>query len=356
MPRSSRSGNRLLPFLLAAAGLSLVVAAWITRDETVSPSLLVRDDARLLSEAERARLAEFHHYLLADHDIDYRVRTVEHAGDLARFAVETFEELGIGEESRRARGLLLVIDPGEDRVRLEVGRALEGSFPDAFVGYVEERQMVPFFRNGRVADGILATTELIVGRIQDEKRSGGFEDALAAPGTAGGGAATNARIGAGREASAEAAAPASQAGGDAPADGSSPRSVVAAYLDAMEARNASPDLAIYTEETRRMLRGWTVTPAQMDNVARTYRRCSPGSVRTSARLAVVRYAIADRACAPFFLQRESGAWRLDLTMMQKAVRFGRNNSWRLVPGADHPYEFAFTDWRFDPNGFPLARR
>jgi hypothetical protein len=43
-------------------------------------------------------------------------------------------------------------------------------------------------------------------------------------------------------------------------------------------------------------------------------------------------------------------------MMQKAIRFGRSNAWRLDSAARHPYAFAFDDWSFDAHGFPQRRR
>lgn len=354
MPPSSSSSSAWPTLLAALAVVGAAAGVWFLL-EAFEPEL-VRDEAGLLKSAERERLATFHRFLLQDHGIDYRVVTTAGAGDLGQFAVETFEGMQVGSESAAARGLLLIIDPLEDRVRLEVGRALEGSFPDAFVAYVEQRQMVPFFESGRLADGILATTELIVARVLEEKESGGYQDHIAAEGTAGGGAETRARIaariGSGGEASGSAAASRNQVAVQL----DSPHAAVDAYLAAMADRNASPDLALYTEETRRMLRGWTVTPAQMDSVARAYRGCSVERVQTAGAYAVVRYGIDARACAPFFLQREAGGWRLDLTMMQKALRFGRNNAWRLDPAAAHPYGFAFTDWHFDANGFPVGER
>ena len=104
-----------------------------------------------------------------------------------------------------------------------------------------------------------------------------------------------------------------------------------------------------------MLAGWVMTRAQMDNVVSTYRGCGAATERrdTADTLAVLRYPIKDRQCSPWFLRRAGNDWQLDLTMMQKAIRFGRDNSWRLLPGAPHPYEFAFEDWRFDGNGFPV---
>ena len=107
-----------------------------------------------------------------------------------------------------------------------------------------------------------------------------------------------------------------------------------------------------------MLARWTVTPAEMDNIAKTYRRggAEPARIAPSGDLAVVRYPPAARACAPWFLVREGGLWRLDLTMMQGALRFGRTNAWRLDPGTSHPYGFAFADWRFDRHGFPRVAK
>ncbi len=39
---------------------------------------------------------------------------------------------------------------------MEVCYGLEGAFPDGFVGYVEDRQMILFFTAGRVAGGVAA--------------------------------------------------------------------------------------------------------------------------------------------------------------------------------------------------------
>jgi uncharacterized protein len=172
------------------------------------------------------------------------------------------------------------------------------------------------------------------------------------PGSGGGGATVRARLGAGPD---EGQAPADA--GTYPA-GRTPAETVASYFHAMQARNANPDLDLYTPATRAMLQDWVITPAQMDNIVRSYRRCHPQAPRfgPAADLAVIRYPIAERACAPWFLRRIEGAWRLDMTMMQRAIRFGRSNAWRFDPGVNHVYQFAFEDWRFDGNGFPIRQR
>jgi uncharacterized protein len=311
----------------------------------------VLDGAALLSEAGRRSIARHHDRLLADHDIDYRVVTARTGGDVDRAGHETFADLGVGGRSGSGRGLLLLIDPSADRVRLEVAAGLEGVFTDAFVAYLEQRQMVPFFRSGRVADGILAATELIAARAQAALAGAAFDPATGASLSLGGGAGTAARIGAAPERTS--AQDRSQVAAQ-----TTPEASLAAYLTAMAARNGRPDLAVYSQESRRMLGSWTMTPAQMDSVVRTYRSCPGGEVRYGDRadLAVVRYAPAARQCAPWFLRREDGRWTLDLAATQRVIRFNHRNQWRMPAPDGHPYAFAFADWRFDRHGFPLEPR
>ena len=101
--------------------------------------------------------------LFKDHDIDYRVlipRDVQDVDNSTR-AYKEFESRKVGTLSRSGRGLLLLVDPYQNEVRLEVSLALEGIYTDAFVSYIQHRQMIPFFQGSRISDGILATTEMI---------------------------------------------------------------------------------------------------------------------------------------------------------------------------------------------------
>jgi uncharacterized protein len=325
------------------------LAKLFPRDNGSIPNA-VDDRAALLEPAARARVAAYHAAILRAHDIDYRVLAISAADDLERTAHGYFAEAGVGALSANGRGLLLVIDPARERVRLEVSTSLEGVYTDAFVAYVQTRQMAPFFSAGRVADGILATTELIVGRAQ-EARAGG---ALAPPMPArsmGGGASTAAAIGTTSN----------------PGEGLEeqtqhvefarlePLQVVEAYHERMANRDAHTDLPLYSTETAAMLRDWIVTPAQMDNLARTYRGCTVDRVRVRGNAAVVRYVVGQRQCAPYFLRRESEAWKLDLMALSSAIRFNHENQWRFQVPLPDDYEFAFEDWRIDRNGFPHAR-
>lgn len=311
---------------------------------------LVADHAAIFDAAQRVRIETFHGFLRADFDIDYRVVTSVNAGDIDTHSAALFKEIGAGDLSKTGRGLLLLIDADQDRVRLEVGYALEGTYPDAFVAYVEQRQMVPFFRAGRVADGILATTELIVSRAQRAQQNAGMESEVWVAGSGGGGASTRARIGEGPVRSGVTTNTRLNSG-------ESPATILAQYLARMQDRDANPALDIYTPATQRMLSDWVMTPAQMDNIVKTYRGCQAEVERIdpTGRYGVIRYPVRQRQCAPWFFENSDGSWALDLTMMQRAIRFGRDNSWHFDRGAEHPYGYAFADWSFDSQGFPIQR-
>ena len=142
------------------------------------------------------------------------------------------------------------------------------------------------------------------------------------------------------------------------APSSDPLKSVEAYVRAAREGNLLQDPSLYTDPSARMLEARRVTGEQMANAVRSYEACRPylDTVRydNARRLAVIRYRIT---CPPWFLSRGdfSDTWQLDLSEMQRAVRFNHQSYWHLA-APDTPYRFAFDDWRFDGNGYPVARR
>jgi uncharacterized protein len=325
----------------------LITGGALLRHASSDRAALVDDDLGLVTPEQLAQISEHHSFLLHDHGIDYRVVTRSTGDDINGFAARYFDHNRVGSESPHGHGLLLVIDPELDKVRLEVSRSLEETFVDAFVAYIEQRQMVPFFAKNRIADGVLATTEMIVTRVQNAKANAGFSTESWAAATSGAGATSKAGINQGGD-------EAFRQGIDHRAAGS-PLATLDQYQSAMSQRNLRPDLDIYSADTRAMLKDWVMTAAQADNQAKSLKQCNPLGVKFSddRELAVIRYPIRERSCNPWFMVFEDGAWRLDLTMMQRAIRFGRTNAWHFASGVRHPYQFAFADWEFDENGFPV---
>ena len=297
------------------------------------PELLL-DRARLFDEAGQAQIVDYHDALRDYYDIDYRVVTTKDAPDLNRFAAEAFTEQRVGSLSESGKGLLLAINPQTDKVRLEVGRNLEGVYVDAFVKYIENEQMVPFFRKKRVADGIVATTEMIVTRAQEANAAGAFDPTGEAEPSTGAGAITTANIGVASQKK-----PLDM--DDVSARGKSPEQIVHAYIRAMKEGNDRSDLDIYSKDAREMLKNWVVTKAQMRNVVRDHRKCRGERSRIEGDKAVVRYSAKQRFCAPYLLRREDGEWRIDFATMQKLIRFDQHNHWHMwVP---NEFSFAFPE-------------
>ena len=73
--------------------------------------------------------------------------TIEH------FALEVAREWGIGGREK-SNGALLVVAKAERKLRIEVGRGLEGALPDVICGRIIRDVITPALRRGDIAGGI----------------------------------------------------------------------------------------------------------------------------------------------------------------------------------------------------------
>lgn len=329
-----------------------------------NPDYLVEDNADLLGETAVRDIYDYHSMLLDRFDIDYRVITLNGQEDLNLYAAEMFKQKDIGGESKQHRGLLLLIDAENDQVRLEVSGNLESVYTDAFVAYIEQRQMVPFFNEGKVAAGIFATGELIRIRAGDAEKGDEF-DVTALRGSFGGGAATQAGIDAGHDDTFEAGRE------DVPAAGT-PKESLERYFTALAKRNGRGDLDVFTPESREFMMGLTRTAAQMDNVVKRYRNCEVEHVtyNDDRTRAVLFHSLKNRECDPFLFEKGTdGKWRLDLKALGSGLRHTYGNIWyvdfdsqessgfwKYNFGFNHVYFRRPEGEKFDHQGIPYYRR
>lgn len=325
---------------------------------------LVHDEANIFTEEEKQAVSSYHQVMLEQFDIDYRVLTWDQNTDIDWQAYTVFNNNDIGSQSQQHRGLLLVINTANDEIRLEVSANLESVFTDAFVGYVEKRQMVPFFRLGRVGDGVFATSELIRIRAEDAENGEEF-DITRWIGSIGGGAKIEAKIDAGRDTSFADGMPDVLA-----AD--TPEETLTKLFAAMKNRNGRSDLDIYNDETRAFMAGMVVSPGQMDNVVKRYAKCEIDRVVYSedGQHAVFLHKLSDRACDPFaFDKGTDGKWRINLKAVGNGLGHTFGNVWYLHYGRQqesglHKYYFGFKDYyfsrpggeEFEHQGFPYYYR
>ncbi len=148
-------------FILGAAMLlSFCVAG--AQAEPAYPALSGRvvDQAKILSPAE-------------EDSIEVRLKAVEGQStdqivvvtvpSLEGYPIEDYSiglarHWGIG-QAGKDNGVILLVAPRERKVRIEVGRGLEGVLPDAIAGLIIERRILPQFRKGSFAGGILNGVE-----------------------------------------------------------------------------------------------------------------------------------------------------------------------------------------------------
>ncbi|WP_157471890.1 TPM domain-containing protein [Desulfuromonas sp. DDH964] len=329
-------------------GLLQVLALFGCEQVNPAPGL-IDDRAGLLTRAEQRQLGTLQSQLLKQIDVHlWLVILDQPAPDLDATARELFEEFGRESLVRGARGVLLLVDPEGNQVRMEIGYDLEGIFPDAFIGYIEMRQMAPFFASGRVADGIAATTELLVGKaLKGEEPAESATSPLPLR-HAGGGAGARIPVAIGAGAASAVVATQSDRFRAQP----TPLATLDLYRQVLRLRLKDPDLDLYTTETRQFLRRWLVTDVQQDNeLAALDAAWSHAAVISNGPLAVIRFPIEERRNPPYFLHRKNGGWHLDIAAMNRLVAFNHRNQWHFR-NLDHGYMFGFSDWQFDVTGFP----
>ena len=86
---------------------------------------------------------------------------------IEELALSYLEEWGIGKKGKENGLVLLIIDDeskGYHGYRFETGRGLEGDLPDGLLGQIGREEMVPHFRSGDYAGGILAAV-VRIGKI-----------------------------------------------------------------------------------------------------------------------------------------------------------------------------------------------
>ncbi len=185
----------LIRFLAVAIALLALMAqaAWPAYAKTVlpqkpDPPRLMSDTAGMLGSSASGEIEDQLVSFWRDTGVQFAVVTVPGLdGDaIEDYSVRLFEAWGIGEEGKD-NGLLLLIAAEERELKFETGYGLEGELPDAFLGKVIDKALVPQFRAGDPAAGIEAAIEMVADRLMgrsgegpgDEESSGERAETLA---------------------------------------------------------------------------------------------------------------------------------------------------------------------------------
>lgn len=116
----------------------------------------VRDYAGVFSAEQRQTLETFLTDVEAKTTAEIAVITLPslEGGDINDLANQMFARLGIGKKGKD-NGLLILTAIKDRRIRMEVGYGLEGFLPDARIGRMLDETVLPHFREGRYAAGLI---------------------------------------------------------------------------------------------------------------------------------------------------------------------------------------------------------
>jgi uncharacterized protein len=166
---TARVVTRPAPVWTSALLLALLAAVALAAPQFPPLTGRVVDRAGLLSPEQVKTLTD----KLAAHEAattnQVVVVTVE---DLQGYPIEDYgyqlgRHWGIGQEGKD-NGVLLIVAPEERKVRIEVGYGLEGTLTDALSKVIIEREIVPRFKRGDMAGGIVAGTDAILQALGGE--------------------------------------------------------------------------------------------------------------------------------------------------------------------------------------------
>jgi uncharacterized protein len=157
-------------FALAAAlvVLSLVVLGSRTFAAPTFPPLTGRvvDDAHVLSPDIQADLTAKLAALEAKTGRQLVVVTLPslQGDDIEDYGYQLGRAWGIGQKDKNT-GVLFIIAPSEKKVRIEVGYGLEPVLTDALSSVILQEQVLPKFRSGDIAGGVVAGADALVQQL-----------------------------------------------------------------------------------------------------------------------------------------------------------------------------------------------
>ena len=170
-PSALIARDRRAPGLIPALLLGLVL--WLAAlpafaAEIKFPTLTGRvvDDAQLLTPQQEQALTDKLATLEQQTGDQLVVVTLPSLQDqeIEDFGYQLGRAWGIGQKENDG-GALLIVAPNERKVRIEVGYGLEGVLTDAYSSMIIRDDILPAFRTGDYAAGIIAGTDAIIAQL-----------------------------------------------------------------------------------------------------------------------------------------------------------------------------------------------
>lgn len=133
-----------------------IAAPQIPPKPTAAAGIYVQDYAQVLSAEDKRRLLSIGQELDNKTTAQLAVVTVKtlDGQPIEDYALAILREWGIGSKEKN-NGALIVVAVQDRRSRIEVGYGLEGLLTDGLTGRIQDQAMIPYFRKGNYAAGIV---------------------------------------------------------------------------------------------------------------------------------------------------------------------------------------------------------
>ncbi|MCS7273270.1 MAG: TPM domain-containing protein [Fimbriimonadales bacterium] len=127
----------------------------------------VVDMAGVLSPQQQAQLNRLISALERETRAEVAVVILRRTEDATpkEYATELFNRWGVGKRGED-NGVLMLVSLGDRRVEIETGYGMEAIIPDAVAGEILDTVVIPRFRRGDIAGGVIAGVEAIAARIR----------------------------------------------------------------------------------------------------------------------------------------------------------------------------------------------
>ena len=306
----------------------------------------VKDSAGVLPEHDVPRFEHYMQHIEQESGIDVRFMFVDDTGgrSLEEMAVDVVKDLRIGGRTGEQRGLLLLYDVRQKRLKIEVGYGLEGVFPDVFVNYLVNRHARMFFESRDLSVGLRLLLRLLHHRIREAVLGDQFDPRVMS------------FIDGGRHLSGGAGVSASMADGTWRAEpdllpeaeraryaaGESPLGTYFAYLTwlAQPVRDAKVDF--FTPGSRQYVGQLALSPAYAEFIllmeyGKRFALIERGDV-------ALLYFTSTPFMSPHFFVKDQGKWRIDILAEVQNTReiVGTYYTWAYTGKTDR-YSRAFAD-------------
>jgi len=163
----------LITVVLAIFSSSIVYAGWFDKDKIPIPTVLkdvyVYDEDNIIDDEAESKINALLIELEEKTTAEVAVITVKSLFDMEieDYSYELANTLGIGKKDED-NGVLLLISKSDKRVRLEIGKGLEGCLNDSKCGRILDNYFVPYREKDEYSEGTIQTIEAVVSVIAKE--------------------------------------------------------------------------------------------------------------------------------------------------------------------------------------------